>query len=143
MLKKVKEYGPIILAVAFSVIGGRIVSDWLIKPTKEKQDLGSIVLSIANLEKQISQELPKKLDEYTALISIRADGNRAILGHKIDVSIREITMTGIEEEVTKHVCASAAAPLINRGAVFLYSYIDKFDQKIGEFTLRSCPPKAS
>ena len=113
------------------------------KPTKEKQDLDAIVHSISALEKQMSAELPKKLDEHTTLISIRADGNRAILGHKIDVSIREITITDIEEEITKHVCASAAAPLINRGAVFLYSYVDKFDQKIGEFTLRSCPPKAS
>jgi hypothetical protein len=135
MLNKLTKGISMLVAIIVGVLVAQYARSWLRGP-----DTDVTTRSISEIEKTYKKEIPKKLDEKATLISVEATGKQITFGNKMNMAASDIRIADIEKAVTRSLCGTKAATLILSGAAFRYTYIDRSDQPIGEFTVRACVP---
>ena len=121
-----------LVAAAVSREGVRYV----LKPSPEQLDKASID-GLLKAAQEIQPTLPKKLNDWTTMTEVRAQGKTLIYTYQLD-DVKYVIPTGhvnavMQNEVTKNACASEMIKSMRDGVRYRYVYRDTKSAPLGSF----------
>ena len=126
----------VLVAVAVGNSIGREGVRYIMKPSQQQSDQASID-GLLKAEQELKPTLPKKLNDWTTMTEVRAQGKTLIYTYQLDDAnyvIPEGHVNAVmQKEVTKSACASEMIKAIRDGVRFRYTYQDTKRASLGSF----------